>query len=169
MHRLTLAILTLWLLTAPTQASTCRALSSQGLKRVQVETLHRAFEEGRENDMSYSLAAIVWKESSGGVLLENPKDPSSGAFMVLTENALHYAGWEDTEANRQVMYNILQYDFETSAQYAMLNLKFWMRAYKVSWRKAYQYYNGGRSYSAASIRYSKDIVGKIRVIKKCGW
>jgi len=134
-----------------------------------VATLYRAFLAGRENDMSYSLAAIAWKESSAGLYLVNPNDPSSGAFHVTVRNAVYYAGWENTESNRQVMYMILQHDFDTAAHYAMLNLRFWRKAYGVGWKKAYQYYNGGRSYSKSSVKYSADIVSKIRVIQKCNW
>jgi len=168
MRRLTLAILTLWLLTTPAQALECRALSSQGLSTKQVETLHRSFIAGAKDGLSYSLAAVAWQESSAGVQLENPNDPSSGVFHVTVGNALHYSGWEDTEANRQVMYGVLKHDFDTSAEYATLNLKFWIRLHGEDWMKVWASYNAGYNVSAGA-GYSRDIAEKVKVIGKCGW
>lgn len=157
------------LVTEQAFSAQCLPLSSVGFTDKQINVLHRAFQYGKKHNMAYSLAAIAWKESSAGVNLRNPRDPSAGVFHVTVRNALHYAGWENTEPNQQVMYELLQLDFDTSANYAIKNLTFWRDAYKVGWKKTWQYYNGGRSYSEASRKYAEDIAAKVRKIKSCNW
>jgi hypothetical protein len=157
------------LLTQQALAAQCSLLESKGFTSTQINTLYRAFQYGIEHDMSYSLAAIAWKESSAGIALKNPNDPSAGVFHVTVKNALYYVGWKNTEPNRQVMYLLLQLDFDMAASFAVKNLTFWRNAHKVSWKKTWQYYNGGTTYSNASIEYSEDIAKKIRTIKSCDW
>lgn len=157
-------------LTGATQAFECKALASQGLSQMQQETLHKAFRAGEPDNLSYSLAAIAWQESSAGVQLKNPSDPSSGVFMVTTKNALHYAGWEDTEANHAVMYEVLQYDFNTSAEYALMNLKWWVRLHGDNWKRSWASYNSGYNWdSKAGRMYSKGVEEKVLTVAKCGW
>jgi hypothetical protein len=157
------------LLTQQAMAAQCSLLESEGFTDSQTNTLYRAFQYGKEHDMAYSLAAIAWQESSAGVALKNPSDPSAGVFHVTVKNALHYAGWENTQPNQQVMYELLQLDFDMAASFAVKNLTFWRNAYKVSWKKTWQYYNGGTSYSSSSIKYSDAIAKKVRKIKSCNW
>jgi hypothetical protein len=151
-------------------ANTCPSLKDEGLSSNQVETLYRAFEEGRESNLSYSLAAIAFVESSGGLFVTNPNDPSSSVLHITTRNALVYAGWEDTEVNREVMYEILQHDFETAAHYAIINLNFWKRVYGGDWRKVVASYNAGYRYdSKEGQQYMEKVVETVKVIRLCKW
>lgn len=148
---------------------TCDALSQEGLSNRQVEVLHQAFQAGAPKDMSYSLAAIAWKESSAGRYLMNLQDPSAGVFMVTIENAIGYLKWKDTPFNRNRMAQLLMEDFDLAAEFAMINLQFWVDQYGNDWRTIWKRYNGGYSDSERSVKYSRDIARKISVIAECDW
>lgn len=150
-------------------AASCEALSQEGLSDNQVQVLHDSFEAGAVKDMSYSLAAIAWKESSAGRYLMNLQDPSAGVFMVTVDNAMGYIKWKDTPFNRNRMAQKLVEDFELSAEFAMINLQFWVDQYGNDWRTIWRRYNGGYSDSARAIKYSQDIAAKIQVIARCDW
>lgn len=162
-------ILTAFMGVAYATPHTCPALASQGFSESQIAVMYRSFEIGKINDMSYSLAAIAWKESSAGVHLYNPHDPSAGVFQITIKNALAYVDWEDNEYNRGRITQLLIDDLNLAAEFAMINLKFWKAQYGNDWRLIWQSYNGGYSGSEASKKYAADIVRKIKVIKQCDW
>lgn len=147
----------------------CPALSQEGLTDQQIGVLHKAFQAGQVRDMSYSLAAIAWKESSGGRYLVNLQDPSAGVFMVSIDNAISYIKWKNTPFNRNRVAQLLIEDFELAAEFAMLNLQFWKDQYGENWRLIWRRYNGGYSDSGASKAYSKDIARKVKTFTLCNW
>lgn len=147
----------------------CPVLASEGLSERQIKTIHKSYEAGKVKDMSYSLAAIVWKESSAGRYMVNLQDPSAGPFMITVDNALVYLKWKDTPFNRNRAAQMLIEDFHLSAEFAMINLQFWKDQYGENWFRIWQGYNGGYSKSAASEKYAHDIARKIQKIKLCHW
>lgn len=164
------AILTALLILVSTNLwATCDALSQEGLSKKQIDVLQNSFYIGSKKDMSYSLAAIAWKESSAGKYLMNLQDPSAGVFMVTIENAIGYLKWKDTPFNRNRMAQLLMENFDLSAEFAMVNLQFWKDQYGEDWRTIWKRYNGGYSDSERSVKYSKDIAAKISVIAECDW
>lgn len=154
---------------AASAAPTCKALENEGLSTQQVNVLHKAYQAGVEKDMSYSLAAIAWKESSAGRYTINLQDPSAGVFMVSIDNAINYIKWKNTPFNRNRIAQMLIQDFELSAEFAMINLQFWKDQYGENWRLIWRRYNGGYSNSEASKKYSADIARKVQKIALCDW
>lgn len=147
----------------------CPALKARGFSNYQVAVTYNAFQEGLKKDMAYSLAAIAWSESSSGLFLRNPSDPSAGVFHVTIDNALSYIKWEDTPENRQKVEQLLIEDFTLAAEFAMINLQFWKSQYGENWKLIWRRYNGGYTDSEASIKYAESIARKVRVISTCGW
>lgn len=149
-------------------AAICPALTAQGLSAKQQYTLIKSFEYGRAYDLSYSLAAIAWKESSAGEFPINVNDPSYGVHGILITNALVYAGLKDTSFNRNKMAIQLVRDETLSAKFAVINLRFWQKVHGNDWRKIIASYNAGYNTGAGS-KYAADIARKVRIIRQCRW
>jgi hypothetical protein len=166
------AILTVILLSIPfvsnASVHTCPALAAEGFTDAQVSVMYRSFQVGKQKDMSYSLAAIAWKESSAGKYMINLQDPSAGAFHVTMMNALAYLKWDNTNFNRNRAAQLLIEDFKLSAEFAMINLQFWKDLHGDNWFRIWQSYNAGHNYSNGT-DYANDIVTKIQKIKLCNW
>lgn len=159
----------LTLLLLSTQAfALCPVLEAHDLSSHQIETLHKAYVLGEKQDMGYSLAAIAWKESSGGRYLINLQDPSSGVFHVTIDNALSYLKLKDTPFNRNRVAQMLINDFVLSSDLAMNNLQFWKNMYGDNWIKIWASYNAGYNWKAG-LHYSYDVAHKIELIKLCHW
>lgn len=157
------------LLLLSTQAYACEALEKAGLDFDQKLVLRHSFEYGRPYDLSYSLAAIAWKESSGGRYRINLQDPSAGIHMITIRNAMVYSGERDTAFNRNKLAQMLVNDPNLSAGYAVVNLQFWQKVHGNDWRQVVASYNAGYSGSQAGQRYAEDIAEKVNVIRKCNW
>lgn len=159
-------ILTAFTGTAYATPQACPALTVERLSESQIGVIYQAFEAGRGNDMSYSLAAIAWQESQGGKYMINLQDPSSGVFHITINNALSYIKWRDTPFNRNRVAQLLIDDFELSAEFAMINLQFWKDHHGNDWNKIWGSYNGGYR---PNMEYASDIASKIQKIKLCEW
>lgn len=146
----------------------CPVLASEGLTERQIETVHKSYVAGKEKDMAYSLAAIVWKESSAGRYMINLQDPSAGPFHITIDNALVYLKWKDTNFNRNRAAQMLIQDFQLSAEFAMINLQFWKDQYKNNWFRIWASYNAGYNWKNGE-DYAHDIARKVQKIKLCSW
>jgi len=146
----------------------CPALAAEGFTEGQVSIMYQAFQIGKQKDMSYSLAAIAWKESSAGKYMINLQDPSAGVFHITMINALAYLKWENTNFNRNRAAQLLVEDFQLSAEFAMINLQFWKDHYGNNWHKIWASYNSGYNWSNG-VEYSNDVASKIQKIKLCNW
>jgi hypothetical protein len=146
----------------------CPALAAEGFTESQVSIMYQAFQIGKQKDMSYSLAAIAWKESSAGKYMINLQDPSAGVFHITMINALAYLKWENNNFNRNRAAQLLVEDFQLSAEFAMINLQFWKDLHGDNWFRIWQSYNAGHNYSNGT-DYANDIVTKIQKIKLCNW
>jgi hypothetical protein len=166
------AILLIVILSIPfvSEASvhSCPALTAEGFTDTQVSVMYESFQIGKQKDMSYSLAAIAWKESSAGKYMINLQDPSAGVFHITMINALAYLKWENNNFNRNRAAQLLVEDFQLSAEFAMINLQFWKDNYGNNWHKIWASYNAGYNWSNG-VEYSNDIVTKIQKIKLCNW
>jgi len=167
MRWLTLFVIAL-LPTLAIATTSCPYLKADGLSQDQIKVLHRAFTAGKPKDMSYSLAAIAWKESSAGKYLINIQDPSFSAFHITINNAIAYLKWTDTNFNRNRAAQLLIEDFQLSAEFAMINLQFWKDNYGNNWHKIWASYNAGYNWSNG-VEYSNDVASKIQKIKLCNW
>lgn len=161
--------LLLFILTINSQLYACEALESAGLDFDQKLVLRHSFEYGRPYDLSYSLAAIAWKESSGGRYRINLQDPAAGIHMITIKNALSYSGRKDTPFNRNKLAQELIENPNLSAGYSVINLNFWRSVYGNNWGLVWRSYNGGTSGSKASQEYAISIAEKVNVIRKCNW
>ena len=160
----------LLLLSFSTNASSlyCQSLIDQQLNFNQVVVIKKAFVYGKDKDLSYSLAAIAWKESSAGKNRFNPNDPSAGVFQIHLDNAIAYNYREDTPSNRILVAAELIENFYISARYAVKNIEFWQRLHGDDWNKIWASYNAGYKYQLG-YSYAEDIKKKISIIEKCNW
>lgn len=162
------ALLLVFLSVPYASAYQCPVLASEGLSERQIGVIHKAFTVGKAKNMSYSLAAIVWKESSAGRYMINLQDPSAGAFHITINNALVYLKWKDTNFNRNRAAQMLIQDFQLSAEFAMINLTFWKDLHKDNWFRIWASYNAGYRWQNGE-SYATDISRKVQKIKLCRW
>ncbi|NIU02296.1 MAG: hypothetical protein GWN01_15750 [Nitrosopumilaceae archaeon] len=57
-------------------------------------------------------------------------------------------------------------DHNTSAYFAVLELKYWLNYYGKDWEKVWASYNAGFNYKNG-LKYSRDISNKIKQIDAC--
>lgn len=136
----------------------------------QLWTLQKAYDHGEPQGLGYTMAAIVWKESSAGLKLsrkdgEHWSMNSYGPFHILLKTAKKRRGcstWNCSGVKRKLMN-----DFQYSADLATEELEYWNQRLG-SYRKAFAAYNAGNAWSGrAGSTYSKDIRNKIQYLQQC--
>lgn len=136
----------------------------------QLWTLQKAYDHGESKGLGYTMAAIVWKESSAGLYLSRKDGEhwamnSYGPFHILLKTAKKRRGcstWNCSRVKRKLMN-----DFQYSADLAVEELEYWSQRLG-SYRKAFAAYNAGNAWSGrAGSAYSKDIRHKIRYLQQC--
>ena len=148
----------------------CQALTDAGLDGDQQGILLHSFEVGRPHNLSYTLAAIAWKESSAGKYPLSITDPSAGVHGILIDNAIIYSGLPDNDFNRNRIASRLVKDPTLSADYAAINIRFWQRVFgEDNWMRVWQGFNAGYSNNSQGRKYASSIKRKIATIKECGW
>lgn len=166
-----------------TPAWSCDALqnnylpNNQRFSNSQMQVMHRSFEYAREYDLGWTLAAISFRESSAGVNLKNPNDPSAGAHHVLATHVLNDFGMERTPSNIEMAMDMLASNFELSAHYALRELKWWKNRHNGSWFLAVRSYNQGHFWRLSdpklrerSYNYARNIQHTVRfMIDNCDW
>ena len=117
-------------------------------------------------DWSYTMMAIVWRESFWGdeVRRHNPGDADGGSWGVTqmrVTTALWLVGWEDTEETREVMRNMLV-ECDTCA--IELSLHYLMSHADRGWFGMVKRYNGA---GERAERYADAVVARVRVLQRC--
>lgn len=136
----------------------------------QLWTLQQAYDHGEPQGLGYTMAAIVWKESSAGLKLSRKDGEhwamnSYGPFHILLKTAKNRRGckaWNCSGVKRKLMN-----DFQYSADLALEELEYWNERLG-DYRKAFAAYNAGNAWPGpAGSAYSRDIRGKIRYLQQC--
>lgn len=150
---------------------------NQKFSTSQMETMYRSFEYAREDDLGWTLAAIAFRESSAGVRLKNPRDPSAGAHHVLATHVLNDFGMGHTQENINMAMDMLASNFELSAHYAMRELKWWLNRHNGNWFLAVRSYNQGYFWLLTdpkdrqrSYNYARNVQDTVRfMMQHCEW
>lgn len=136
----------------------------------QLWTLQKAYDHGEPQGLGYTMAAIVWKESSAGLKLsrkdgEHWSMNSYGPFHILLKTAKKRRGcssWNCSGVKRKLLN-----DFQYSADLATEELEYWSQRLG-SYRKAFAAYNAGNAWSGKKgMSYSRDIRNKIQYLQQC--
>ena len=145
----------------------------KNLSDSQLDTLLKVWRYGVDDDLSYTLAAIAWKESNFGKYTLNLSDGKYGSFGVFHINLEYHikrvkasSNWSrDREAEK--LLNSLEY----STSHALGVLKYYISYHtkksggKSSLVKAIASYNAGFNHkSSKGQAYSKDVVLRIKVL-----
>lgn len=156
------------LLSGKVEGSQC--LAERELSTKQMEVLYEAFQLGKPHDLSYSLAAIAWKESSAGKWLVNAQEASYGPFQILLKTAIARTKREGQNMSpfEQNMLATKLLDIKFSSSYAIQELEYWQGVHGGNWRAVYASYNGGWSYKKPLPQaYAQDIIEKMQKLKGC--
>lgn len=136
------------------------------VSKEQDKILRDAHKYGEPYDLSWSLMAIVWKESRAGKWNINLQDPSVCPFMININTAIRRTELKDTGFNRNVLAQELMDDFRLCTAHAVTELTYWRAKYGNNWRQIWSSYNGGYNNSSpAAQKYAQDIVDIIKRLK----
>lgn len=136
----------------------------------QLWTLQKAYDHGESKGLGYTMAAIVWKESSAGLYLSRKDGEhwamnSYGPFHILLKTAKRRRGcvsW-NCKGVKQKLLN----DFQYSADLAFEELSYWSDRLG-NYRNALAAYNAGNAWRSRDGKaYSRDIRGKVRYLQQC--
>ena len=147
--------------------SAARADQCPSFTDEQQAVLQQAAMLAAPHDWSYTMMAIVWRESFWGdeVRRHNPGDADGGSWGVTqmrVTTALWLVGWDDTEGTREVMRNML---IECDTCAIELSLHYLMGHINVrGWRAGIARYNGA---GERAERYADAVVARVRVLQRC--
>ncbi len=121
-----------------------------------------AYLRGYEENLGYSLAAIVWKESFVGryvVRVNNGEhNDSYGITHIELKTAMYLLGIKNVWEAKDTIVRKLMIDDDFALDLAVAKLK---SLKSFSWRKKVQKYNGNGT------KYGEDITSKVRTLKRC--
>lgn len=148
-------------------AYTCSDIKK--LNSIQRDTLVEAFLYGYPKDIGFTLAAIVWKESSAGLWKINISDPSAGIAHNHLKYSLIRLGIKDTSFNRNVLAQRLVDNNQLSLSLAVEEIEYWFDRHNGNWQKTRASYNQGNHWASQNgTKYSKDVLDRLRILKDCG-
>lgn len=146
----------------------------KGLTEQQALVLVFAFESGVKEDLSLTLASIVWKESSFGKNTINNKDGKYGSFglaQILLSTSASRHGIKTKRGLKNLRLKLLN-DHNFNLREAISELTYWRKVYQNNGSKYWftlmiASYNAGwkgiRSSKGKS--YSKDVLQRIKALK----
>lgn len=150
----------------------CDALSNAGWSQKQIDVIYHSYEYGRDFGLSYSLAAISMRESSGGVNLVNysePKFPSAGAHGIMTYKVLDFFHLDrENPENVKLAVEMLKSNINLSLAFSVKELQYWKSRWGNNWRKIWMSYNAGNKWWVAKT-YVESINENVKLVKKCNW
>jgi hypothetical protein len=121
-----------------------------------------AYMHGYEQDLGYSLAAIVWKESFVGkyvVRVNNDQhNDSYGITHIELKTAMYLLGINNIWEAKDTIVRKLMVDDNFAMDLALAKLK---SLKSFSWKKKVQKYNG------VGYKYGEDIARKVKTLKRC--
>ena len=132
----------------------------------QVEVLKKSMAYGKEYNLSYTLAAIAWKESNFGKYLVGRTTPDYGVFQnnIKTFSRRFKDRIQKSGLTKDEVIHALTHSFDIGAEAALAELKFWMKSR--NWLHAVQSYNDGTHISSKGESYGADIVRRVALLKK---
>lgn len=156
-------ILFVALLSSSAYANQCKQFSFN-----QLQTMQRAYNYGEEHDLGWTLAAIVWQESSAGNKVVNWKDPSFGPFQIYLKTAASHEGfdWELDPRRALDVADKLLIDLEYGAGHAIKVLDHWKIRHSGNYRRMLSSYNAGVNWnSERGTKYANDVVYKLNFLR----
>lgn len=136
------------------------------LSQNQLTVMHNIMEKAKPFNLSYTMAAIAWKESSLGKNLINLSSGDCGVFQVSAKTLSN----NEFKQNRICQRLILDFDFSFSV--ALERYKYFYNYYRskglpkgVSWKRAICSYHAGWNWKKG-VPYYKAVVRNIRVIRE---
>jgi hypothetical protein len=151
-------------------ASSTKALEKEfkNMSFKQKQLLVKVFVIGKHFDLENTLTAIAWKESQAGLIPINVADPSCGVFHnMLSSVSRRHNNQYNTSYKRNWLCTKLITDLDFASSEAISELLYWKNYHKNNWNNIWGSYNAGFNYdSTVGKAYSKDILNRIKVIKK---
>jgi len=132
----------------------------------QQQTIYWAYKTGELYDLKWTLSAIAWKESFGGLVKVNLFDGkygSCGIFMNNLETVLTTSNIKITKWNLNKICTQLVDNPEYSLIEATKVIRHYQKYCHNNWLCIWAHYNGG--YAHPNYKYAKDIWYRIQAIK----
>lgn len=173
-----LLFLMLFLIPMNAVAATCQYKNE--FNDEQWYNIRSVFVNGWLEDLSWSLASIIVKESSAGIKVINHRTKDYGIMQNNLKTAMkRLAQWEKAGrdfspydiTNEKDVIELLVTRPEISVSLAIEELHFWKRVRGNDWRMIYASYNGGyyvdEDHQEVAEEYASDIIDIMRKLKTC--
>jgi len=132
--------------------------------------LKYAYDFGKRFGLGESVRAIVFRESSGGINLENSEVMACGwaQILVRTWKKRYEEDLRGLNISDRKICDVLKSDVDLNLLAAVEELKFWQKVHgRNNWKKIYASYYAGYNYkSKDGVEYSRKIVSHLKYMRK---
>jgi hypothetical protein len=141
------------------------SLQAKEFSNSQILILKKAKEYGKKYNLSYTLQAIVWQESSAGIQRENYLSGCFGIGHIRLRTYLDRHKIKRTYKNQLIYKHLLTYNDRLNLQAMVDELLFWTEVHDGNYVKIWASYFAGYDVKAG-LNYARDIRIKINELKK---
>jgi len=154
------------------EPSYLKNLHTKKLNVEQVKILQKCYNYGRAFRLSYTLTAICWLESRGGIFIYNDRTHDFGITGININDFLKRTNRKNTKYNRMYYSSKLMRNDMLAMQYSVHNILYWKKTRRLyrgkpNWILIWSSYN--RGYKSNNMRYGYRIAKVIKRLKRFYW
>lgn len=114
-----------------------------------------------------TLAAIIIRESQGGLYRVNPESKDYGLTQINIKTAIVRMGYKDTPFMRSVAASKIVFDDDLAIALAIEELLYWHNRRNGNWKHVVSSYNSGNDMTKGLRHYYPKIAKTVEKIKPC--
>lgn len=127
----------------------------------------KGYYAGEEHDYGLTLAAIIIRESQGGLYRVNPESKDYGLTQINIKTAIARLGYEDTPFMRSVAASKIVFDDDLAIALAIEELLYWDKRRLGNWSHVVASYNSGVNMTKGLRDYYPKIAKLINELRGC--
>lgn len=114
-----------------------------------------------------TLAAIIIKETQGGLYRVNPESKDYGLTQINIKTAVDRLGYEDTPFMRSVAASKIVFDDDLAIALAIEELLYWDKRRGGDWKTVVASYNDGTIIGSDGWNYYRQVAEIVQQLKRC--
>lgn len=162
------AFLIIVLLIGANKASAAHSCSIQhNLTTDQWYNIAKGYYAAEPHDYGLTLAAIILRESQGGLYRVNPESKDYGLTHINVKTAISRLGYKDTPFMRSVAASKIVADDDLAIDLAIEELLYWHDRRNGNWKLVVASYNSGNDPTNGLRDYYPKIASTVQSLKNC--